>query len=139
MKVSEKLPPVLMREYRDQSELMAVFTKPASKSALTLNDFSFVQEDTQVLCALIKNAVERKELGVNVLLYGPPGTGKTTTALAIGRQLFGCVSRFVAIKQNGGSEIQETVCSFVICSGHERYPFPQLIHRRTAAKVSRAL
>jgi SpoVK/Ycf46/Vps4 family AAA+-type ATPase/DNA-directed RNA polymerase subunit F len=83
MKVSEKLPPVLMREYRDQSELMAVFTKPASKSALTLNDFSFVQEDTQVLCALIKNAVERKEMGVNVLLYGPPGTGKTELAKVV--------------------------------------------------------
>ena len=83
MKVSEKLPPVLMREYRDQGELMAVFTKPATKSALTLNDFSFVQEDTQVLCALIKNAVERKELGVNVLLYGPPGTGKTELAKVV--------------------------------------------------------
>ncbi len=83
MKVSEKLPPVLMREYRDQNELMAVFTKPASKSALTRNDFSFVQEDTQVLCALISNAVERKELGVNVLLYGPPGTGKTELAKVV--------------------------------------------------------
>ena len=83
MKVSEKLPPVLMREYRDQSELMAVFTKPAVKSALTLQDFSFVEEDTQVLCALIKNAVERKELGVNVLLYGPPGTGKTELAKVV--------------------------------------------------------
>ena len=83
MKVSEKLPPVLMREYRDQSELMAVFTKPASKSALGLSDFSFVQEDTQVLCALISNAVERKELGVNILLYGPPGTGKTELAKVV--------------------------------------------------------
>ena len=32
MKVSEKLPPVLMREYRDQNELMAVFTRPSAKS-----------------------------------------------------------------------------------------------------------
>lgn len=83
MKVSEKLPPVLMREYRDQSELMAVFTKPVSKSALTLNDFSFVQEDTQVLCALISNAVQRKALGINILLYGPPGTGKTELAKVV--------------------------------------------------------
>ncbi|MDO8773918.1 MAG: AAA family ATPase [Burkholderiaceae bacterium] len=83
MKVSEKLPPVLMREYRNQSELMAVFTKPASKSALTLIDFSFVQEDAQVLCALISNAVQRKEAGVNILLYGPPGTGKTELAKVV--------------------------------------------------------
>ena len=43
MKVSEKLPPVLMREYRDQNELMAVFTRPSAKSALGLQDFSFVR------------------------------------------------------------------------------------------------
>ncbi|HXE22883.1 MAG TPA: ATP-binding protein [Rhodoferax sp.] len=83
MKVSEKLPPVLMREYRDQNELMAVFTRPAAKSALCLNDFSFAQEDAQVLCALLRNAVERKEPGVNVLLYGPPGTGKTELAKVV--------------------------------------------------------
>ncbi|MEO7128585.1 MAG: AAA family ATPase, partial [Rhodoferax sp.] len=83
MKVSEKLPPVLMREYRDQNELMAVFTRPAAKSALVLNDFSFVQDDAQVLCALLRNAVERKEAGVNVLLYGPPGTGKTELAKVV--------------------------------------------------------
>ena len=75
MKVSEKLPPVLMREYRDQSELMAVFTRPATKSALALNDFTYVLDDAQVLVSLLRNAVARKEPGVNVLLYGPPGSG----------------------------------------------------------------
>jgi len=92
MKVSEKLPPVLMREYRDQSELMAVFTRPSAKSELALTDFSFVDEDAQVLCALLRNAVSRKESGVNVLLYGPPGTGKTelakVVAQAAGLELF---------------------------------------------------
>jgi SpoVK/Ycf46/Vps4 family AAA+-type ATPase len=92
MKVSEKLPPVLMREYRDQSELMAVFTRPSTKSELALADFAFVQDDAQVLCALLRNAVERKESGVNILLYGPPGTGKTelakVVAQAAGLELF---------------------------------------------------
>jgi SpoVK/Ycf46/Vps4 family AAA+-type ATPase len=83
MKVSEKLPPVLMREYRDQSELMAVFTRPAVKSALSLNDFSFVEDDAQVLVSLLRNAVARKEPGVNILLYGPPGTGKTELARVV--------------------------------------------------------
>ncbi len=83
MKVSEKLPPVLMREYRDRAELMAVFTRPSSKSSLSITDFQFVQDDTQVLCALLGNAVARKESGVNVLLYGPPGTGKTELAKVV--------------------------------------------------------
>jgi SpoVK/Ycf46/Vps4 family AAA+-type ATPase len=92
MKVSEKLPPVLMREYRDQAELMAVFTRPSSKSGLAIADFSFVQDETQLLCALLGNAVARKEIGINILLYGPPGTGKTelakVVAQAAGLELF---------------------------------------------------
>ncbi len=92
MKVSEKLPPVLMREYRDQAELMAVFTRPASKSTLTLDDFAFVADEARMLCALLRNAVARGEAGVNVLVYGPPGTGKTelakVAAQAAGLELF---------------------------------------------------
>ncbi len=92
MKVSEKLPPVLMREYRTQSELMAVFTRPAARSALSPRDFDYVGEDVRLLCGLLREAVARKELGVNVLLYGPPGTGKTelarVVAQAAGLELF---------------------------------------------------
>ncbi|MGO4395019.1 ATP-binding protein [Variovorax sp. M-6] len=92
MKVSEKLPPVLMREYRDRNELMAVFTRPSAKSALSVHDFSFVLDDAQMLVTLLRAAVARKEPGVNVLLYGPPGTGKTelakVVAQAAGLELF---------------------------------------------------
>ena len=80
MKVSEQLPPVLMREYPQPGDLMAVFTRPASKSELTLADFGFVAEDAAMLRALLRQAVAGKEPGVNVLLYGPPGTGKTELA-----------------------------------------------------------
>lgn len=83
MKVSEKLPPVLMREYRDHNELMAVFTRPSAKSALGIDDFSFVSDDAQMLITLLRAAVARKEPGVNVLLYGPPGTGKTELAKVV--------------------------------------------------------
>ncbi len=80
MKVSEQLPPVLMREYRGPSDLMAVFTRPAPKSELTPADFAFVADDVAVLTRLLRVANERKAAGVNVLLYGPPGTGKTELA-----------------------------------------------------------
>ena len=86
MKVSEKLPPVLMRQYRDQAELMAVFTRVSSKSTLSAEDFRFVAEDVVVLSTLLANAVARKEVGVNVLLYGPPGTGKTELAKVVAHE-----------------------------------------------------
>jgi SpoVK/Ycf46/Vps4 family AAA+-type ATPase len=80
MKVSEQLPPVLMRHYEGPSDLMAVFTRPATRSELTPTDFDFVGVDQQVLTSLLRNAVGRRSAGVNVLLYGPPGTGKTELA-----------------------------------------------------------
>ena len=92
MKVSDKIPPVLMREYRDQTELMAVFTRPAARSLLAPGDFHFVQDEVQVLINLLRNAVRGRVPGVNVLLYGPPGTGKTelakVVAQAAGVELF---------------------------------------------------
>jgi SpoVK/Ycf46/Vps4 family AAA+-type ATPase len=86
MKVSEQLPPVLMREYKAPAELMAVFTRPAAKSELTPADFVFVAEDAQVLTTLLGNAVRARAAGVNVLLYGPPGTGKTELARVCARE-----------------------------------------------------
>lgn len=92
MKVSEQLPPVLMREYRAPGELMAVFTRPVQASELGVADFAFAAADVQVLTTLLHNANTRKEAGVNVLLYGPPGTGKTelakVCAAAAGLQLY---------------------------------------------------
>lgn len=80
MKVSDQLPPVLMREYPAPGDLMAVFTRPATKSELTPSDFQFVAEDLGMLGTLLRQAVARQQAGVNVLLYGPPGTGKTELA-----------------------------------------------------------
>ncbi len=80
MKVSDQLPQVLMRKYEGPSDLMAVFTRPVARSELTLADFHFVSVDCAMITALLRNAVARKEPGVNVLLYGPPGTGKTELA-----------------------------------------------------------
>ena len=41
MKVSEQLPPVLMREYQGPRDLMAVFTRPASAQRADAGDFHF--------------------------------------------------------------------------------------------------
>ena len=86
MKVSEQLPPVLMREYRDEAELMAVFTRPAKPTELSLDDFVYVAEDAQMLVSLLRNANAQKAAGVNILMYGPPGTGKTELAKVVAQK-----------------------------------------------------
>ena len=86
MKVSDKLPPVLMREYGSRAELMAVFTRPATDSTLKAADFDFVSDDVQVLVGLLRKAQRTQATGVNVLLYGPPGTGKTELAKVVARE-----------------------------------------------------
>lgn len=86
MKVSDQLPPVLMREYRDPQDLMAVFTRPVSESPLHRQDFEFMAEELDVLSTLLRNAVRQRQAGVNILLYGPPGTGKTELAKVAARE-----------------------------------------------------
>ncbi|MFU0674949.1 hypothetical protein, partial [Klebsiella pneumoniae] len=49
MKVSDQLPPVLMREYPGPHDLMAVFTRPATPSPLAPGDFQFVADDLALL------------------------------------------------------------------------------------------
>ena len=92
MKVSEQLPPVLMRRYEGPGDLMAVFTRPVVRTELSASDFAFVADEVTVLASLLGQAVARHEPGVNVLLYGPPGTGKTelakVAAQAAGLQLY---------------------------------------------------
>ena len=117
MKVSEQLPPVLMREYRDEAELMAVFTRPAAPSELTLQDFHYVGEDTCMLVALLRNAVAHKEPGVNILLYGPPGTGKTELAKVMA-QAAGLELYEVEYADRDGNSL----------SGRDRYRSLQISH-----------
>ncbi|MBB3295579.1 SpoVK/Ycf46/Vps4 family AAA+-type ATPase [Mitsuaria sp. BK045] len=86
MKVSEQLPPVLMRAYDGPQDLMAVFTRPVAPSPLQRADFDFIAEDVGILATLLRHAVTQGQPGVNVLIYGPPGTGKTELAKVAARE-----------------------------------------------------
>ena len=86
MKVSEQLPPVLMRAYDGPQDLMAVFTRPVTPSPLQRADFDFIADDVTLLATLLRNAVAQAQPGVNVLIYGPPGTGKTELAKVAARE-----------------------------------------------------
>jgi SpoVK/Ycf46/Vps4 family AAA+-type ATPase len=110
MRVSDKLLSVLTAPYESESAMMAAFTRPARPTALGMDDFSHVGDDTRYLSALLAAAVQRREPGVNVLLYGPTGTGKTEFAKVIAG-LAGCELYEVDCLDREGNSL----------SGKERY------------------
>lgn len=110
MKVSDKLLPVLLQEYRNEGELMAVFTKPARPSELAAQDFAHIGDDVKYLIALLAQASKTQATGVNVLIYGEPGTGKTELAKVVA-QAAGCELYEVECADRDGNSL----------SGKDRY------------------
>lgn len=110
MRVSDKLLAVLTAEYRNESSMMAAFTRPAGETHLSMDDFPHVGDDLRYVVALLSAAADRHEKGINILLYGPPGTGKTEFAKLLA--------------QRAGLELYEVDCldkDGNSLSGKERY------------------
>lgn len=89
MRLSDRLLHVLLGNYADEADMMAVFTRPAAPPTLDCSDYPHVETDARYLSALLGNATRQHAAGVNILLYGPPGTGKTEFARLIAREA-GC-------------------------------------------------
>ncbi|WP_170020311.1 ATP-binding protein [Campylobacter sp. RM16190] len=68
-------------------EIFASAIKPCSQTNLKLKNYTHVKEDTQILVSFLKNAIRKKQKGVNVLLYGSVGTGKTELSKVIANEL----------------------------------------------------
>jgi SpoVK/Ycf46/Vps4 family AAA+-type ATPase len=86
MRVSDRLLPILLAKYSTDADMMAVFTRPAKPTELTLADYPHVESDAKYLIALLKAATSKGERGINVLIYGPPGTGKTEFSKLIAKE-----------------------------------------------------
>ena len=70
---------LIIGKYKSKEDmLMAITGKPLS-CKLTLNNFSHIPQYDKI-SLLLKNAVKRKEKGINILLYGTVGSGKTEFA-----------------------------------------------------------
>ena len=70
-----------------QERLFAAYLQISPPARHTLEDFPHVRRHLAVLVPFLKEALARREPGVNVLLYGPPGTGKTELVRAIAQAL----------------------------------------------------
>ena len=68
-------------------EIFESAIKPCSKTNLTTKNYPHIKEDMKILLSFLKNAVSKKQRGVNVLLYGSAGTGKTEFSKAVASEL----------------------------------------------------
>lgn len=68
-------------------EIFESAIKPCSKTNLTTKNYPHIKEDVKILLSFLKNAVSKKQRGVNVLLYGSAGTGKTELSKVIASEL----------------------------------------------------
>ena len=69
------------------NEVFASAIKPCSETNLTLKNYTHVKEDMQILVSFLKNAILKKQKGVNILFYGSAGTGKTELSKVIASEL----------------------------------------------------
>ena len=60
-----------------EEDIRTRFLGVKGTAKLKESDFSYIADDFKRIMNILKNAIQRGEHGVNILLYGPPGTGKT--------------------------------------------------------------
>jgi transitional endoplasmic reticulum ATPase len=85
----------------DPAELVEALAGVRQTATLHADDFADHRIAFDLLVRLLSGALQRRALGVNVLLYGPPGTGKTelarTLAATVGTALY-------AVGEDAGGE-----------------------------------
>lgn len=68
-------------------DLISKFMGNKAKATLKKEDFAHLKDNFRMLQVILKNALEQKAKGINILLYGSPGTGKTEFAKTMARTL----------------------------------------------------
>ncbi|RIZ65352.1 MAG: AAA family ATPase [Methylococcales bacterium] len=83
------IPPFLLHPLLDNhytaAELRKLFFKACKKSPFAVSDYPLLSNDLNVLVPYLKNALARKESGINVLIYGISAQGKYELARLIAK------------------------------------------------------
>lgn len=78
---------VLLTSHTTPDELVSKFLKKATVPTLSLTNFPHLAKDTEVILPYLKNALNSKAEGINILLHGKPGVGKTEYVLAVAKEM----------------------------------------------------
>jgi len=85
--ISDEFADNMLNLDEDISVMIKDSVRPCESSSLKLKDYEHISKDIDIVMSYLKNAVDTKKQGVNILFYGLPGTGKTELAKTISSAL----------------------------------------------------
>lgn len=82
-------------------DLFALFLRRGAKATLTREDYGHLRPSPDFVVSLLREALDTKRRGVNVLLHGPPGTGKTELARTLTAELDALLFEVSSVDRDG--------------------------------------
>lgn len=141
----------------DETSLAACVLKPVPASPGPSLSWPHLHQERQLLLALLRNATEQNQRGINILIHGEPGTGKTEFVRQIlqevGLQAYAinhadddgyeasraarlahlCLSRTFAGRQSGSVLVMDEAEDIFV--GHHDHPLAELLRPTTQSKA----
>ncbi len=77
LELPDNIRQALSREHQNEESMLQCFFRRSPEARLTMEDFSHLEKDVNLIQSYINATAKNKSTGVNVLIYGDPGTGKT--------------------------------------------------------------
>lgn len=101
---------LLRTPFASDADMAAAVLKPLPETASTHRvEWPHLESKTTLIRGVLRNALQQRARGINILLYGPPGTGKTEFARALAGQA-----------ESTAFSVEDTRADGMACSRAER-------------------